>query len=348
MNTDLDWALGEVLGFDWVASGAGTPCRPYLVDDERIAFGETIVPVGVVANARLSSRSGMQAFTAIHDGWKIVSFEKYNPLIYYAAFGSMDIFECLRLSVQSVLTCGQWRHDILVLTTAEQAGIVDRLLAPLGLGPRLHIVAVEAHDVLDWCCARYRLHASPAFQSAQPVLYLDTDIICDGPLDDFMVATMRSDRIQVRAEGRMDEGNPGSAGHWFGWRLMAADGVPFDPSGPGFSSGAIGFAHAAAATDCFDAILATAYGHAEANGQRDLLAGYDQPFANYVLRKLGRFETGLLERVLRLNRVSPQFVTYPSADAAGGLVHFTGGVGMAAPKRLAMAGYLELLLARVS
>ena len=348
MMTDFDSSLAEILGSDWIASGSSTPCRPRLIDDGRIAFGETVFPLSSVANARPSARAGRQAFTAIHDGWKIVSFEKYNPLIYYAAFGGMDIFECLRLSVRSVLTYGQWRHDILVLTTADQAGIVDRLLAPLGLGRRLHIVTVEARDTLDWCCARYRLHASPVFQRAQPVLYLDTDVICDRPLEDFMVATMRSDQIQVRAEGRMDEGNPASAGHWFGWRLMAEDGVSFDPSGPGFSSGAIGFAHAAGAADCFDAILASAYGYAEAHGKRDLLAGYDQPFANYVLRKLGHFETGLLEGVLRLHRVAPRSVTCPSVDAASGLVHFTGGVGMASPKRVAMARYLDSLLARAS
>ena len=68
MMTDFDSSLAEILGSDWIASGSSTPCRPRLIDDGRIAFGETVFPLSSVANARPSARAGRQAFTAIHDG----------------------------------------------------------------------------------------------------------------------------------------------------------------------------------------------------------------------------------------------------------------------------------------
>ena len=195
---------------------------------------------------------------------------------------------------------------------------------------------VAGQDLLDWCCARYRLNAFPGLRSAQPLLYLDTDVICDRPIDDLMLGLIGSNTINVRQEGRLDEGAATSAGHWFGWRLLAADGVPFDPMSPGFSSGAIGCANAAVAQPHFDAILASTYGHACSTANRDYFEGYDQPFANYVLRKRRCFATNLLNRTLWIHRVAANHITVPDSGSATGLVHFTGGVGLGAPKRVAM------------
>ena len=137
-----------------------------------------------------------------------------------------------------------------------------------------------------------------------------------------------------------------NGGHWFGWRLLAADGIRFDPFAPGFSSGVIGFAGAAVAQDSFHAILRSAYEHAERTGNRHYYAGYDQPFANYVLRKRHCFDDTLLDRVVRLHRVSKDRVSIPDPILARGLVHFTGGVGLAAPKQEAMTRYRAAILAR--
>jgi hypothetical protein len=266
-------------------------------------------------------------------------------LVYYAAFGDADIVACLRHSIASLLRFGGWSHEILVLTRESDMAAVQRELADFRLGDRLHVAVVPGADVLDWCLARYRLDSSPVLLAAKPLLYLDTDVFCDRSLHELMVALVRVPGIHVRSEGRLDEGTLQSAGHWFGWRLLAADGVRFDPTAPGFSSGVIGFIDATAAQDSFDAILHSAYDHAERTGNRHHYAGYDQPFANYVLRKLQRFDTRLLDRVVRMHRVAPDRITIPDPAHAVGLVHFTGGVGMAAPKREAMAQYSAARLA---
>jgi hypothetical protein len=272
--------------------------------------------------------------------------QPYRPLVYYAAFGDADIFACLRLSIGSLLRFGGWPHEVLVLTRESDLAAVQRALAEFRLGARLHFAVVPGADVLDWCLARYRLDASPALLAGNPVLYLDTDVFCDGPLGELMAALGRVPGIHVRSEGRLDEGSLQSSGHWFGWRLLAADGIPFDPSAPGFSSGVIGLADATVARDSFDAILHSAYDHAERTGNRHHYAGYDQPFANYVLHKSGRFDTRLLDQVVRLHRVAHDRISIPDPGHATGLVHFTGGVGMAAPKREAMARYSAAILGR--
>jgi hypothetical protein len=270
----------------------------------------------------------------------------YRPLVYYAAFGDADIVACLRHSIGSLLMFGGWSHEILVLTRESDLAAVQRVLADFRLGPRLHFAVVPGADLLDWCLARYRLDASPPLLAANPVLYLDTDVFCDRSLRELMEALARVPGIHVRSEGRLDEGGLQSGGHWFGWRLLAADGIRFDPTAPGFSSGVIGFADATAARDSFEAILRSAYDHAERTGNRHHYAGYDQPFANYVLRKFRRFDTRLLDRVVRLHRVAPDRISFPDPARAAGLVHFTGGVGMAAPKREAMARYSAAILGR--
>jgi hypothetical protein len=159
-----------------------------------------------------------------------------------------------------------------------------------------------------------------------------------------MASLTQTRTIQVRREGRLDEGGPETGGHWFGWRLLAADAIRFDPAAPGFSSGAIGFANPIIAQDSFNAILHTAYVHAEQTGNRHHYAGYDQPFANYVFRKLGCFDTSLFERIVKLHRVQDR-ISFPDPISATGLVHFNGGVGIAAPKREAMTRYLAAILA---
>jgi hypothetical protein len=336
--------LSHVFASEWIADGSNTPGRPIMMGTNHVRFVEFSVPLHVLDDRQTQEEPEKTlSFNLVRDGWKVTTLYKYRPLVYYAAFGAREIFACLRLSIESLLTCGKWSHDILVMTSPAYVVPLREELDPLALGERLHIAMVPGEDALDWCCARYRLDASPLFQTAQPLVYLDTDIICDHPIDDLMVSLVRSNSIQFKAEGEIGEGGPESDGRWFGWRFLEADGVPFDPRASGFSSGAIGFANAAMAHTSFDAILKSAYGFAAVTGNRHY---YDQPFANYVLRKQGRFATDILDPVLMLCRTEPGRHDPPDAQTATGLVHFTGGVGVAAPKWVAMENYLNLLLSR--
>jgi hypothetical protein len=217
-------------------------------------------------------------------------------------------------------------------------------LARFALGERLHVAAVEpCDDLLDWYLARYRVDAHPRLRSAQPLLYLDVDVVCDRPLEPLLAMLTFSPAIHACREGLLGEGHPDSAGHWFGWRLMQADGMPFDPNERGFSAGVLGAANADLAGSAYDLVVRCAYGFAASTGDRHRFLGYDQAYANYVLKKLGRIEINALPRLLNLFRVPPQGLVHPDPRAARGLVHFLGVP--TAQKRDAMSAYITALKA---
>src|SRR5271157_2031119 len=100
---------------------------------------------------------------------------------------------------------------------------------------------------------------------------------------------------------------------------MTADGQAVDRLERGFSTGILGLANVGVAADAFSAILRCAYGHAELTGNRRFFAGYDQPIANYVLRKLALPSSILLDRVASFCRVQPGIRPLPGRDRPKGL-----------------------------
>lgn len=294
-------------------------------------------PQGPVDQVRL--------FHVIHGDWRVASFRRFRPVVYFAAFRSPEVFACLKLAVSSLLQHGCWQWEVVVLTASETVDAVQVVLAPLGLDSRLIIVAVgPSEDRLDWCMARFRLTAHPLLTQAQPLLYLDTDIICDRPLQPFLEHLTASNTIHACMEGRLDEGHPNSAGHWFGWRLMVEDGVPFNPDELGFSAGALGMANAEMAGTPFSLILESVYADIKRADGGHKLAGQDQAFANYVLRKLGICEIVEMSKVLVLHRLDSGRGEFPDPLQAKGLVHFLGA--STEGKLAAMRSYLVALVSR--
>jgi hypothetical protein len=105
---------------------------------------------------------------------------------------------------------------------------------------------------------------------------------------------------------------------------MAEDGMTFDGNAPGFSFGALGMANAASAEVPFSLILRSRYADALDPDSEHKLGDHDQAYANYILRKLGRSEIGLLPQVLTLHRLDTGGALFPNPVTARGLVHFLG------------------------
>ncbi len=320
-----------------------------LAGNDDILFGPYRTTREAVVAARPDLTGGMPLEVCLtYDGWKILPLKVYRPLAFYAAFGDDEIFECLRVAVTSLLKIGRWAHDIAVLTRSEDVAKLHAALARLDIADRTHVVTVRGDNTLDWCLARYRIDAADIFATHQPLLYLDVDVLCDAPIEGFFRRLIRSGGIEVLPEGLLGEGDPNSSGHWFGWRLMAEDGLTFDPLEPGFSSGTLGFLNKRVAEQAFRAILRSAYLHAAQVGNRRYFEGYDQPFANYILKKLRLVSGNLMPGVINSCRVDPDRSPLPIPATRKGLVHFNGMVGDAAPKRRAMEHYLSMLYARTS
>jgi hypothetical protein len=344
-QSDRDW-IDYLCGSQWIVPASQYPVRAEVAGRDEIVLGgyRTSIRDAVGARPRGLIDEALN-FCLVHDCWKVVPLQAYRPLAYYAAFGKAEVFDCLRVAIRSLLTFGNWEHDIAVLTRVEDVDAVTDAVSPLKLGERLYIETVPGGDILDWCLARYRIDAARVFRTHQPLLYLDTDVFCDGPLDALCLGLAGSAKIEAKAEGLLSEGNPKAHGHWYGSHLLAADGQTVGRRERGFSTGVLGFANAELAADAFSAILRSAYGHAASSGDRDFFAGYDQPIANYVLRRLGLISYALMEQMASFCRVEPGALPLPTSHPRG-LVHFNGHVGDSTSKRGAMENYLARLVSR--
>jgi hypothetical protein len=309
----------------WLTHAPAQLVRIAPAQDGRWSVGDIMVTEAELLAARPAGPiEEVRVFHLLYAGWRVASLRLFRPLAYFAAFSAPEIFECLRLAISSLIEHGRWQWDVLVLTGPDTCETVRAMLAPCGLGERLHVAPVSpAASMVDWCLARYRLDAHPIFAAAQPLLYLDADVLCDRPLEPLLAELCTSSLIHACAEGLLGEGHPESDGHWFGWRLMAEDGMPFDRNAPGFSAGVLGCANAVVAEAPYSLIMRSVTADIASAGGGHRLAGQDQAFANYVLRKIGRFEIRLLPLVLRLHRIQPGQL-YPDPAGARGLVHFLG------------------------
>ncbi len=265
------------------------------------------------------------------DGWRVDAFTRYRPLVYYAAFGPEDVFACLRLAVGSLFEFGAYDGEVIVLTDGQHATLTDGWPEPLRAMVRVQAVAGD--DMLDWTLARYRAIGLGILQQHRPCLYLDTDMVCDGPIGGLLARLALAPTLQAAAENLLSRPED-----WYGASLFAADGVTLQADLRGFSTGALGFAEPSMVRDLFTLVATMAESHAARSGQRDAFSCYDQPFANYAAVKLGGVGTGLIDRFLDNRHYWLQ-----RPPARRGLAHFTGGTGAAAAKLAAMTAYVAAL-----
>ncbi|MDI2113297.1 glycosyltransferase [Commensalibacter nepenthis] len=312
----------HILNSQWVILGSNEVIQPQRDSSKGIwLLGNITVDDQEILEAYPNTDiHGIKEFNIIHDSWKVASFKLYRPLIYFCAFGKSEIFECVYTAIQSLIEFGKWKHDIVIFTATETKEFLENKLLDLELKNKLHIITITpATDTLDWVMARYRIN-HPILQQAQPILYLDTDIVCNAPLDTLFIDNIDSSLILACKEGRIDEGHPESGGYWYGWRLMKEDNVPFNPYGRGFSAGAMFFRNLELALPLFNIIIKSVYGFMKQQGYNDDF--YDQRFTNYILFKLKKIDIEILANWLLLHRIAPGTHSLPTQNKKLGLVHF--------------------------
>ena len=116
--------------------------------------------------------------TLLRDGWRIDQICQYRPLIYYAAFGSPEIFEQFAISVRSLIEFGHYQGPIVVLTdqTPEAPG---RTSSPAEDLARVALLQFQPSDRPGFMAARYLILDWPDAWRFQPLLYVDTDTVFD-------------------------------------------------------------------------------------------------------------------------------------------------------------------------
>jgi hypothetical protein len=330
-------ALAFIAENRWVSDRTWPePTGPHAVrfGDGTFQVGDAGFPIAALFGPGLPLEHAIErkGFALAYQSWKLERFRLYRPLIYFAAFGAEPIFACLDVAIRSLFEFGGWDDDVLLITDGAHADFAQHFDEPVR--GRLQTRVVACSDVLDYTLARYRLPRSERLDRYQPVLYLDTDVVCDAPLAPILVRLLRSEAVQLPAEQPL-----AINGHWYGASLLAEDGHRAQPGERGLSTGLIGFRDFAQVGEAFARIVESCEGFALRNGDRHRFDTYDQPFANYVLRKLGGFATDVLTEAC----VTHGHERAPAAIERRGFAHFAGVVGNAAPKLRRMQDYIAAL-----
>jgi hypothetical protein len=332
--------ISRLAGGAWISLSNAQIIEPASIahtGDGSLRIGDMICRYADIADLSLSGEAWLPpvaAFRLVYDGWKIEYLRLWRPLVYFCAFGTGEIFQLLHLALESLFTLGAYGGDVLVVGNEESRASLGAL--PGWMLARVRFHPVPASDVLDFTLARYRLCEIIDPACFGPVLYLDTDVICDSNILPLLRDVAVASKPLALAEGDLLS----EAGYW---------GAPFfreDARAAGarltgsFSTGVLAAPSALMLRAAFREIRETTEAFCRLHGTR-VLPAYDQPGANYVLNKSGGIEIGSLRKYLRnhLGRLD----TVPALDDRRGLVHFPGGVGYTAPKLACMQRYMSAL-----
>jgi len=298
-------------------------------------FRASAGPLGIPLNTLLTARpwGDGAGFTLRYQGWKIDQLIRFRPLIYLLAYGPQEMFDCLELALRSLWEFGRYDGEVLIFSDRG----ADQMYAfvPDELKARTRVVTAPARDVLDIMAVKYRIADVPGADAYRPLVYLDTDVICNRPVLPMLTELLQAHHVSLPLEHDFH-----APDDFYGANLLAEDDIARRRDPRGMCAGLIGIPGIAAAERCFPAILDSLYARARALGTREPSPWLDQPAANYVLRKTGAVDC----TILTARVVTPVDTTQPAAAIPRlGFAHFSGGVGDAVRKLPLMRAYLELL-----
>lgn len=265
---------------------------------------------------------------------------RFDPVVYYCVFGSDSYFECLGLSIRSLVGHGRFAGRIVIVSDREPADLAAIL--PAEAQSQIEHVLSRPSTRLDMLFARYAAVEALSPQ-ARPILYLDADVVIDRPIDP-VLAELRGEGAYIATEARV---HPDFVGRrltdldricgWFGRELMLAHEDRHDQPLLLGSSGLIGFRDRRTIEPIFTLVRQLGTRLAAVDAKR-LLKYSDQQVFDYVLERTGLAETALLDAHVRYSahgRTDP--------ERRRGFMHFHAGIGNSDWKAAAMHAYLDAL-----
>ena len=264
------------------------------------------------------------------DGWKVEELRLFRPLIYFTIFrrgaGEADYLRMTLLSIRSFEKFLGKKSEFLIITNIDRDEVLGAM--PNALDERLHIFTsdMSAHNIVDIFAERYKIaewHLSSLFQ---PLLYTDSDVLCNNDISSVLRDIALGRSIMVGEENW----SPPHQSDSVGASLFAQD--IFDlPTAHGFNSGVIGIPNVAGHRLHLRAIVEVIQRYASLYG-RESLGWFDQACANYVSAKLARFDGSVLTKVVEHIGASGQ-----EPQSRTGLLHFWGAPDKIAMMRASMA-----------
>ena len=264
----------------------------------------------------------------LHEGWRIVQFFLYKPLMYFTAFKSPEVLAQLYFCLQSLLEFGKYDGPIHIITDQTLEVILENVPS---LDPtKLSIQSISPVDWVGYVAAKYSILEHDQAYLHQPILFNDPDIIFDADIKPALKAISGSDRIAAPIEGGLLKTFPS-----MGAALYQRDG--FDPGfANGFNAGTLGIPNLQNHAHTLELIRSIIVNHSLLHG-RDYHRWVDQETANYVSFRVGHINTHAISRYVRTGFPG----TDKSAEGRCGLVHFWASH----PKAAVMENYMRTLRA---
>jgi len=331
--------LAFILTSRWFSALTGTfidPEADHGVGRHRAQFGPNRYRVTDLIEAARADPTGSpvpRELFLTYDTWKTERYILYRPLAYFVAYGKEEMFNCAEIAIRTLFDFGEWDGDVLLITDVGHSDFPERL--PADIRARVRIELVPAQDMLDYNLARYAIADFEWVERYQPIIYIDTDVVCDAPLQKMSQTIALTPELHAMPEYAL-----GGPKNFYGESLMAADGMMIDPEKTGYCAGIFAFRNIQEQRRLLRTIAATARHVTSMVGNRDAFDVYDQPFFNYVNFKTGSCTGAVFRQVIQMH---PSFRPLLTAKVGKGLVHFAGGVGNTTPKLTHMLTYLEVL-----
>lgn len=240
---------------------------------------------------------------------------KRKNLVYFTVYGKKDYIKLFNLLFISLVLAKSGRNQftLLIMTAPSfKKEIYETVSAIKTINEILIWANDEKPEIFDAAFARYQVFAFSQIHEYEKILYLDTDILINGPLSDVFDNELLDGKMYCLPEGELEQDSV----DFYGRSLFIELGYEHCLSKAGFTSGVILFKNNQTVKNIFEEVLALGYRDKEAGR---IFYCFDQPYLNLLATSRELIDLKLLPKYMVNNPVSLR---------DGYLInHFPGGPG---------------------
>ena len=226
-------------------------------------------------------------------------------LIYMCVFHNKNYIQLLRLLLRSIhLTSGLTNIDILIITSSEFQSLIHQEIYMLNLP--IHYYILDLNTMLESAVARLHIFDYDRINKYDNLLYLDTDILVNGDLDNIFKLPIESNKLYAVEEGTIgDEYNV--------WGACFFDFSVYSTTTPAFSTGVLYFRN----SESIRTLFQNTHRHIQSDERQ--FSTLEQPFLVYNAFIEKKYDNQLLNTYV-INRptdVEPGKIIYHFAEHPG-------------------------------
>lgn len=257
-----------------------------------------------------------------------------KTLIYFCVFHNKGYLELLQILLASLTLFSDLNTiDILILTSSNFKEDIDRLSNTLGI--RFSIFTFKFTKLHEALCSRLYIFDYPHIMDYEKILYLDTDIIIQGNIQDLFIHNIDT-RIHAFREGNI--GHPYWGGEFFDFSKLN-----LAPEASGFNSGVLLFRPTHIVKTIFSEIV-THISEIVSSG-KPLPDCPDQSLLNYYFIKNDMYNVNLMDSLVKIYSKGDDVNTIINGNC---ICHFTWPIGNTENKKQRMISYFTNFLNKIT